>query len=62
MLVNEDFGADDAAKRLEHLNQVRILHIVREVVDEQVAALGACVVCVCVCVCACVSPVSSMPW
>ena len=38
MFVDEHLGADDAAKRLEHLDQVHVLHIVREVVDEQIAA------------------------
>ena len=47
VLVNEDFGADDAAEGLEHLNEVRVLHVIREVVYEEVAALGTCV-CVCV--------------
>ena len=38
VFVDEHLGADDAAKRLEHLDQVHVLHVVREVVDEQIAA------------------------
>ena len=40
VFVYKDFGTDDTAKRLEHLDQVHVLHVVREVVDEQVAPLG----------------------
>ena len=39
VLVDEHFGADDVAERLEHLNEVRVLDIVGKVVDEEVAAL-----------------------
>ena len=46
VLVNEDFGADDAAEGLEHLNEVRVLDVVREMVYEEIAALGTCM-CVC---------------
>ena len=50
VLVDEDFGADDATERLEHLNEICVLYIVREMVDEEIAALRACE-CVCVRVC-----------
>ena len=40
--VDEDLGADDGAKGGKHLHKVRVRHIVREVVDEEVAAIGTC--------------------
>lgn len=39
--VYKDFAADDVPKRQEHLHQFRIAELLREVVDEEVAALGA---------------------
>ena len=39
--VDEDFGADDVAEGEEHLHQLGVPELLREVVDEQVAALGA---------------------
>lgn len=35
-LVNEHFSTDDCAKGREHLSKVRVRHLVRQVVDEQV--------------------------
>lgn len=43
MFVDENLGTDDAAKRLEHLNEIHVLHVVGEVVDEQIAAFWACI-------------------
>lgn len=39
--IYEDFAADDVPKRQKHLHQFRIAELLREVVDEEVAALGA---------------------
>lgn len=43
VFVDENLGANDAAKRLEHLNEIHVLHVVGEVVDEQIAAFWACI-------------------
>ena len=42
VLVDEHFGADDATKWLEHLHQIHVLHIIGQVVDEEITPLGAC--------------------
>ena len=39
--VNEDFGADDVSKGEEHLHQFSVSKLLREVIDEEVASLGA---------------------
>ena len=38
--VDEDLGADDVAEGQEHLHQLGVAKLLREVVDEEVAALG----------------------
>lgn len=42
VLVDEDLGANDATKRLEHLDEVCVLYVVREMVDEEITSLGTC--------------------
>ena len=42
VLVYEHFGAYDTAKRLEHLDQVCILYVVREMINEEITPLRAC--------------------
>lgn len=37
--IDEDFGADHIAERQEHLHELRVAKLLRQVVDEQVAAL-----------------------
>ena len=39
--VYEDLGADDVPEGQEHLHQLRVAKLLREVVDEEVAALGS---------------------
>lgn len=39
--VDEHFAADDVAEGEEHLHELSIAKLLRQVVDEQVAALGA---------------------
>lgn len=39
--VDEDFGGDNVAKREEHLHELAVTELLRQVVDEQVAALGS---------------------
>jgi len=36
--VNVDFGADDVAKRQEHLRQFAVAELLRQMIDEEVAA------------------------
>jgi len=40
--VDVHLGADDVAERHEHLRQLRVAELLRQVVDEQVAALRTC--------------------
>jgi len=40
--VDVDLGADDGAKRHEHLRQFGVSELLRQVVDEQIAALRSC--------------------
>ena len=40
--VNVYFGTDHISKRHEHLGELRISKLLRQVVDEQVAALWSC--------------------
>lgn len=39
--VDENFATDDVAEGQEHLHQLRVSELLRQVVDEEVAALGA---------------------
>ena len=39
--IDEHFGTDDVAEGQEHLHQLGIAKLLRQVVDEQVAALGS---------------------
>ncbi len=39
--VDEDLGADDVAEGQEHLHELGVAELLRQVVDEEVAALGA---------------------
>lgn len=40
--IHKHFGGDDITERQEHLHQLSIPKLLREVVDEQVAALWSC--------------------
>lgn len=40
--VHEDLGRDDVPKGQEHLQDLRVGELLRQVVDEDVAALGTC--------------------
>lgn len=42
VLVDEDLGTNDATKRLEHLDEVGVLYIVREMVDEEITSFRTC--------------------
>lgn len=39
--VNEYLGADDVTEGKEHLHQLRVAELLRQVVNEEVATLGA---------------------
>ena len=41
--IHKHFGGDDITERQEHLHQLSIPKLLREVVDEQVAALWSCI-------------------
>lgn len=40
--IHKHFGGDDITERQEHLHQLAIPKLLREVVDEQVATLWSC--------------------
>lgn len=40
--IHKHFGGDDITERQEHLHQLSIPKLLREVVDEQVATLWSC--------------------
>lgn len=40
--IHKHFGGDDITERQEHLHQLAIPKLLREVVDEQVATLRSC--------------------
>ena len=40
--VDVDLGADDVAERHEHLSQLSVSELLRQMIDEQIAALWSC--------------------